>query len=141
MSVGPTRQDTFEVNLRVAGADFGVWDAREGGELDSEENKYPPGGMQPKISLGGARTTGNLTMSRLYRLQRDHDKIQFLFNNVGRGEAIASQQPLDLNGHSYGRPIVWRGVLKRVTPPPHDSKSNDEARIEIEISPEGEPTS
>jgi len=145
---GPTRSDTFEVTVEVQDVtnpnlpmlDLGVWDKKSGGQGDSEETTYPPGGMKPNVSLGGRQTVENVTVSRLYRLVRDHQNLLArLYAGRGKAEMVVKQQPLDINGHAFGQPITWRGKLKRVTPPDHDSESNDAALIELEMTVEGEP--
>ena len=146
---GPTRADTFQVTVQVEDVrsvnrgmlNLGTWDKRGGGQLDSEEMRYNPGGMQPAVSLGGRKNVENVTVSRLYRIVRDHNELlQRLYNGVGRAKMVVSQQPLDISGDGTGiRPIVWRGTLKRVTPPEHDSESSDAALIELEMTVEGEP--
>jgi hypothetical protein len=142
MAGGPTRQDTWECNVWVAGRKLGKegWDKRSGGELDSEEYKFSPGAMAPSVSLGGRKTIGNITVSRLYRLVRDHQNLlQFLYNHVGKASMTVSQQPLDIDGNTFGKPIVWHGTLKRVTVPEMDSEGSDAALIELEMTVEGEP--
>ena len=148
MAGGPTRQDTFEVWVRVQDVthpnkimlSLGIWDKKTGGQIDSEEYKYPPGGMRPMVSLGGRRTTDNITVSRLYRLVRDHQELLGrLMSGVGRARMEVAQQPLDIEGNTFGRPIVTRGTLKRVTPPDVDSESSDPAMIELEMTVEGDP--
>lgn len=142
---GPTRQDTWAVSVFVEDQNGNllnceIWDAKDGGEVDSEETKYPPGGMAPKVSLGGQQTTGNVTVSRLYRLVRDHQKLMStFFAGAGKAKMKIVQHPLDLNGNPFGTAIVYNGILKRVTPPTVDSKSSDEARIELEMTPDGLP--
>jgi hypothetical protein len=145
---GGTREDTWAVTLRVedVAADgrpmrnLGIWDKKDGGEVDSEEYKYNPGAMAASESLGGRKIIGNITMSRLYKLLRDHATVhQMLINGTGRAKAICSQQPLDTDGHTFGRPIVATGTLKRVSPPTVDSENSGAALIEIEITVEGEP--
>ena len=148
-SQGPTRADTFQVSVQLEDVrhpnrimlNLGTWDKRGGGALDSEEMRYNPGGMQPAVSLGGRKNVENVTVSRLYRIVRDHnDLLQRMYNGVGRARMVVSQQPLDISGDGAGiRPIVWRGTLKRVTPPEHDSESSDAALIELEMTVEGEP--
>ena len=148
-SQGPTRADTFSVTVSVEDVihpnrimlNLGVWDKRGGGQLDSEEMRYNPGGMAPAVSLGGRKTVENVTVSRLYRIVRDHTELtQRLFNGVGRARMEVRQLPLDITGSGEGvRPIVWKGTLKRVTPPEHDSESSDAAMIELEMTVEGEP--
>jgi hypothetical protein len=144
----PTRKDTWALWVRVedVGApgrpmrDLGVWDKKEGGETDSEEFKYNPGAMAGSVSLGGRKLIGNVTVSRLYRLLRDHATVYTMLNNgAGRAKAKLMQQPLDLDGVPFGNPLVYDGTLKRVTPPDVDSEDSGPAMVEIEITIEGEP--
>jgi hypothetical protein len=134
-----TRQDTYQVTVKIGDTKYGVWDKLSGGEVDSEEFKYKPGGMLPPVSLGGSKNVGNITISRLYRLGRDHTKAQDLINAVGKAVVTVTKQPLDVDGNAYGVPIVWNGILKRVTFPEHDSESSSPGLIEIEVTPEGYP--
>jgi hypothetical protein len=148
MAGGPTRMDTFAVNVQVEDVghparimlNCGIWDKKTGGEVDSEESKYPPGGMQTQVSLGGRKNVGNVTVSRLYRLVRDHqDLMQRLIDGAGKARMVVAQQPLDIDGNVFGRPLVTKGTLKRVTPPEVDSESSDAAMVELEMTVEGEP--
>jgi len=138
---GPTRKDTFRVSVFVEGMTWTdrIWDKKSGGQVDSDETKYNPGGMQPPVSLGGKKTVENLVVSRLYRHERDHLIVQDLLDKVGKANMSVQQQPLDINGAPFGNPIIWRGTLKRVTPPEHDSESNDAALIELEMTVDGYP--
>lgn len=146
MAGGPTRQDTHQISVSIAdpvsGAmvPYGIWDKWSGGEVDSDETKYNPGGMAPPVSLGGRRTTGNVTISRLYRLYRDHAKMQKLIDSAGRSKAIIQRQPLDLQGHVFGNPIVYNATLKRVTPPDLDSEQSGAALLELEFTIDGFPS-
>jgi hypothetical protein len=112
-----------------------------GGEIDSDDAKYYPGGMAPPVSLGGRKSVGNVTVSRLYRLARDHDAVQVLIDAAGKASMVVTKQPLDVDGNVYGRPIVYKGTLKRVTPPEVDSESSSAAMIELEMTVEGFPSS
>jgi hypothetical protein len=116
---------------------LGVFDTMKGGEVDSDEQKYRPGGMADPVSLGGAVTMGNVTVSRLYVLERDHATIHQLLSVVGKAGITVSKQPLDTNRVPYGRPLVYTGKIKTVTPPEHDSTSSDPAMLEIEFVPSG----
>jgi hypothetical protein len=137
-----TRQDTFVVRLEVEGNTFGIWDKKTGGELDSDEVKYYPGGMNPAISLGGRKVPGNITLQRNYDLVQDHDKINTLYDAVGRGAVKVSQRPMDIDDNEgYGHSIIWTGKLKRVLVPDVDSESTTASLIEIEVSVDGEPRS
>lgn len=133
-----SRQDTYSVTVSLDGDDTGVWDKMDGGALDSEETKYKPGGLAPEVSLGGTVTVENVTVSRLYDLDRDHrGLVSSLLNRVGKGRCVVKKQPLDPDGVAVGDPLVYRGVLKAVTPPPVDSESNSAGLLEIEVSTQG----
>jgi hypothetical protein len=95
--------------------------------------------MAPPVSLGGRKNTGNITISRLYRLARDHDHAQDFINWAGRATVTAAKQPLDIEGNVYGSPIVYHGTLKRVSFPDVDSEASGAGLIELEITPEGYP--
>jgi len=133
-----SRQDQYDVTVSVDGLGaLGTFDTFKGGEVDSDEQKYRPGGMADPVSLGGAVTMGNVTVSRNYQLDRDHPSIHALLALVGKSTITASKQPLDINRVPYGRPLIYKGKIKTVTPPEHDSTSSDPAMLEIEFVPTG----
>lgn len=131
------RVDQYDTRVTVDGRDLGTFDKLTGGEIDSEETTYKPGGMGPRISLGGSVNVGNVTVSTLYDLSRIHLIIHWLIGRVGRGQIVVNKQPLDPDGNAFGRPLVYRGVLKQVNPPEVDSESSDAALIEMEMTPNG----
>jgi hypothetical protein len=141
---GPTRSDTYSVKVTVVGfgiGNTGVWDKLSGGAVDSEEFKYSPGGMADQVSLGGRVTTDNVTVSRLYRLSRDHGIAQKLINAVGKARVIITKLPLDVNGNAGGiKPITYQGTLKRVAFPDHDSESSAAGLLELEITTDSVPS-
>jgi hypothetical protein len=130
------REDTYSVRVSVDDVDLGIWDKKQGGAVDSDETTYRPGGMAEQISLGGPRTTENLTVSKLND-EVTHGRVHWLTGRVGRGTGVITQQPLDADGKAWGRPLVWRGKLKRVTPPDSDSNGNAAALIELEFTVDG----
>lgn len=130
------RQDQWSNTVNIQGRLLGVWDSLGGGESDSEETKYKPGGMQPEISLGGSRSIGNLTLARLVSRQ-DWDFMHEVMNNTGRWKCTVARQPLDADGNPFGRPLVYRGTLKTVTPGDTDSTSSDAQVWEIVVTTEG----
>lgn len=135
-----TRQDTFVIRVTVNGEDFGIWDKKTGGEVDSETTLYYPGAMRGQQDLGGRKTSGNLTLQRLYDIYDDHDRINTLLNAAGRGKVTVGIRPKDPDGNEHGRTITWNGRLKRVAPPDVDSESSSAALYEIEVSVKGYPT-
>jgi hypothetical protein len=134
----PTRSDMWLVTVQVDGVgDLGVFDKRTGGDVDSDEQKYRPGGMAPPVSLGGAVTMNNVVLERNYVLERDHPIIHQLLSLAGIAAISCAAQPLDLNRVPFGRPIVETGKLKNVAWPDHDSTSSDPGLLHLEFVPTG----
>jgi hypothetical protein len=137
MMPNPTREDTWLITLALEGRDLGIFDKLEGGEIDSEENKYPPGGLQTEISLGGRKTYGELTASRYYDTQRDHPLMGWMHSVVGGGRGSIGATPLDFLGNPSGSPIVYSGILKTLTRPDIDSESGDAAILALAFTIDG----
>ena len=135
-----SREDQYSVSVVIDGTDYGIFDKCEGGEVSAEDLKYRPGGLAPAVSLGGGKTTANITISRLYDLVRDHQRTSTLFDKVGKGQCVVMKQPLDVDGNAFGRPITYRGTLTRATPPNADSESNNAGMLELEVSVTGQPS-
>ena len=149
-----TRQDTWLVALMVedprpghAGknppemVDWGIWDTKTGGDLDSEERLYYPGGMMPAYSLGGRILPQQITLTRNYRIHRDHFRAQSLLDCVGKSSIQISMFPMDKYGNEHTPAIVWRGTLKTVVLPEHNSESSsDPAMISITCTIDSAPT-
>jgi hypothetical protein len=134
------RADQYNVTLFVDGiGDTGTWDKMSGGAGDSTETKYRPGNMGSERSLGGARTTENVTVSRLCDEVVLATLLKPLFAARGRARCVVSKQPLDPEGVAFGSPLVYNGTLKAVTPPDPDSESEDPALLEVEITVDGDP--
>lgn len=129
-----SREDQFSVSVVVDGRNLGVFDTKTGGEVDSEELKYRPGGMAQQVSLGGFVNVGNVTVGRLFDLSRDLPNVPFLNNRVGKADVNAVVQHLDVDGNPFGKPYSYSGKLKQFTLPDHNSQSSDAALFELEIS-------
>jgi hypothetical protein len=141
MPLAGTRQDQFTITLEVNGKSWGFWDKKTGGEIDSDEVKYYPGGTDQSVSLGGRLTPGNVTLQRLFDRFDDSPRIPELFQAVGKKEAVVTQRPMDRDGNPQGRRIVWTGTLKRVLIPDVDSEATSAALLEVEITVAGRPQS
>lgn len=133
-----TRQDLFAVTVTVNGQDTGgVWSARSGGEVDSEETLYHPGGAQAPVSLGGRRTYGALTIQRGFDPVRDGPLQRVLLAAVGSGRVVCVSQALDADGNAYsGVRLTYTGTLKTYTPPEHNAESNDAAVMQLDVTVE-----
>lgn len=133
-----SRQDTYNVTVRVDEVPTGTWDKMSGGMVDSDETKYKPGGLAPEVSLGGSVSVENVTVSRLYDLERDHQGlVRTLIARVGKAKVAVVKQPLDQDGLPFGSPLVYKGTLKSVSPPDPDSESSDAGLLEIEVTTAG----
>jgi hypothetical protein len=44
---------------------LGVFEVRTGGNATSENTDYAPGGMAPRVQLGGQQTTEDVTVNRV----------------------------------------------------------------------------
>jgi hypothetical protein len=137
MPPSPTREDTWLITASVDGRDLGVFDTSSGGELDSEESKYKPGGMAGEISLGGTRTYGNLTITRYCDRVRDWPLIKWLAGRGGAGRGAIGITPLSPLGERAGEPLTYSGTLKTTTPPEIDSTGGDAAMISLEFTIDG----
>lgn len=133
----PTREDTWLLNVSVDGRDLGVWDTFSGGEGDSEETKYSPGGMQPEISLGGRKTVGNVTVGRYLDAQRDWALVKWLYSRAGAARGVVGVTPLSASGARAGDPLTYGGTLKTVTMPDLDSTGTDAVNLELEFTCDG----
>lgn len=132
------RKDQWAVTVTIDGRNMvGFWDVLTGGETSTEELTYRPGGMGATLSLGGLTTVGQIVISRIYLLTRDHQTIKWLVSRVGKGRAVVTRQPLDVDGNAWGTRLTQSGVLMRVSLPEIDSNSTDAATVELEITPEG----
>ena len=133
-----SRADQYNVTVAVSyggqARDLGTFDKMGGFEVDSEESKFWPGGLAQQISLGGRKNVANGTVSRLYDLARDHGLMGWLLGGVGKASVTVVKTSLDVDGNAYGRPLVYQGKLKTVTPPEPDSESSDPALWEMEVS-------
>lgn len=148
MAERPVRQDTRRVTVTVfrpGAPDIpiikGIWDTRTGGQIDSEETLYHPGGMASPISLGGRQTPENITLSRLCKVGRDWQAIPALMGGVGKSRVTITDDVLDFDGNDFPgvSGITYTGTLKRVQPPPANSEDSGAAMIEIEVTIDGYP--
>jgi hypothetical protein len=145
---GPTRQDTHTIKVLIGNPrtakheliNFGIWDTFSGGDVDSDTTTYYPGAMGPAVSLGGRVQPQTVTVSRLYRLERDHDKMGLLLAAVGKMKMQVHRLPMDIEGNSYGKALVYNGTLKHVSPPDLDSNQSGAALLSLEMTVEGVPT-
>lgn len=143
---GPTRADTYTLTVSIEHPTngnmiaYGVFDKMQGGEQSSTTTKYRPGSMGPPIDIGGQTEVSDVTIQRLYKLERDHDVMGQLYECEKRNsKMVVTKQPRTIEGQLYGSPIVYRGRLKTVTAPDVDSETATAALLSLVMSVEGYP--
>lgn len=134
-----SREDQYDVTASVSYGgktlDLGTFDSLTGGEVDSDDTKYYPGGLQQQLSLGGRKQVGNVTIGRLYDLARDHPLMGWLMGGVGCASVVVTKTSLTpCPPTAMPSPLVYKGKLKTITPPDHDSNSGDAAKWTLEVS-------
>jgi hypothetical protein len=128
--MGQTQQQVL-LTAVVDGFPLGVFDTKSGGETTAEPNKRRSGGMGKQKSYAALPDHGDVTLSRDYELERDHELVRRLRARVGRARMTISEQPLDENGAPWGRPIIHTGRLIGVSPSDVDSDSADVQMFEL----------
>lgn len=133
------RQHEISVSVTYRGEtrNLGVFDTWSGGNVTADNTKHRRGGMGEQVAVGGPSTIDDVTISRDYDLERDHQHAHWLSNAVGRAWVVAAKQYLDTDGVKFGRPIIITGVLIGYNQPEGDSDSGDVAMFEIVINPNG----
>lgn len=134
MALIGSRRDEYDVTVTVDGVSLGTFDTFAGGEIDSEEVLYKPGGMGSRLALGGSQLIGNITLQKIYDIAQVHSLVHWLATRAGKGSVVVNKQPLDVDGNVFGRPLVYTGKLKKVHPPEPDSQATDAAVLELEVT-------
>lgn len=128
---------TVSVTFNGETRNLGVFDTWEGGNVTADNTKHRRGGMGPQVAVGGPVTIEDVTVSRDYDLERDHQHAHWLSTAVGRGRVSATKQYLDDDGNNFGDVIVITGILIGYNQPASDSDSSDVAMVELVINPDG----
>ncbi len=117
--------------VAVEGID-GYWAMKSGGETTSATKKVYDGGTLRPDTLAEPGLTGDVSISRPFRVSRDQPLLDRLTPLVGRWRTTVSTQPTDADLVPIGRPTVYAdSLLSGVTPPDVDASSGEEARIEL----------
>lgn len=119
------------ISVTVDGQPLGIFDTLSGGATTADATKHRSGGGQMK-SYPALPDTDDLTVSRDYDRERDHEKLRALRRRVGRANGCSiSEQPLDDDGAPWGKPTVYTGRLTGVSPGEADSNSGDVRMFEL----------
>ena len=128
------RQDQEKVDVRVDDMNLGTFQTFAGGGSAADDTKNRPGGMGPEESLGGPVSRDAFTVSRLYKLERDHPIFKTIDGLTGSARVVAVRQKLQKDRSPFGDPTTYTGTLIKVTPADHDSNASDRAEFTLEVS-------
>ena len=132
-------QQNYNVTVTIDGSIIGTFDNMTGGEIDSESSKHRSGGMGAQKVYGGPKMVGDVTVTRVFDRERDAPELfHRLARLVGKGRCTVSKQPLDADGNANYPPIVYRGVLKTLTPGEVNSNSADVDTYDLVVTTEGD---
>ena len=122
-------QSDYQVTVSVDGKPLGVWDTRSGGDTDSDIGSKNTG--EGRKLYHGRPNYADLTVSRDFERERDHELSRTLERRAGRAPMTVSEQPLDEDGNAWGKPKVWTGKLKSVNTGEYDADSGDPRTLEL----------
>lgn len=124
----------FHITANVDGAPLGTFDTHSGGDGVSKEVKHRPGGMGSEVTYVSLPSFTTLTISRVLERTRDWELERSLIAKAGRVGASVSLQPLDDDGHVWGKPLVYYGRFLGVKPPKADSNADTVAMWELDFA-------
>jgi hypothetical protein len=139
--VSLVQEQQYAVSVTVAGRPLpGLFDKFDGGEIDSDSTTYSAGGMASPEALPGPVTTGEVTVGRAFRGERDASLKKWLNTQVGQAIVIGKQA---LNPDKSPVPDgleTFRGIMKGVSTPTHDSNGSAVSTFEITATISGLPS-
>jgi hypothetical protein len=130
----------YRIRLIVAGRDCGIFDRKSGGDVSATLPKHRSGGMGPQKTYRGPREIANIVLGRVKeREDRDDvEQVNWLYTQVGLGDATVIEIPLGSDGRPFGNGPVRNGIVERVSGAEADADSSDLDEYEVEISVNGD---
>lgn len=119
------------ITVTLDGGAIGVFDTREGGDVNGVVVKRRSGGMGPIKQSAGLPDYTDVTVSRE---AADHDEIRRYMTRAGKAEMSVADYTLDENGQRFGKPLTFVGKLLNVAPPPANSDSAETAMLTLTMS-------
>jgi hypothetical protein len=110
----------------------GYWTTKGGGATTSEvAREFDGGSLTPEL-LAAPAQTGDITVSRAYKPERDAQLLALYRPRVGRERATITVQPTDADLVRIGPPTIYaNALLAGVNDPEADANSGQPARIEL----------
>lgn len=117
------------ITVTVDGKPLGTFDKRSGGDVDSDISKRDTADG-PQV-YHAKKTVNDLTVTRGYDRERDHELLRGLEQRAGRASMSVSEQPLDADGNPWGKPKTWDGMLKSVNSGEVDVTTSDPRDLDL----------
>lgn len=129
------REDLYIVTVTLVGTDGQqckfTFDTFDGGGATAKETKYRPGnGTEDEVTLGGANSIGNITITALMTYAM-YQWVPWMLGQNGKATMYVNKQPTDRNGSPYGTPLAYKGILNEVTPPKTSSESDSPGMLTL----------
>jgi hypothetical protein len=131
-----TRQERVTLIVEGLGMvlDLGVFDTFDGGAKKGETVKHRAGNMGDSEAVGGVSSREDFTVSRRYRLERDHPNRKKLDALVNIGRVTCVRQKLNPDKTAFGDPDTYTGIMSGFVMPNHDSDAVEKAMFSIEVN-------
>ena len=133
----PQRVDQGYAHVVVAGRDCGNWPIVQGIGMSASSNKARIGYGLPEVEMGGPPTVPDMTVERPYVAATDGTLWDFLFLQVGKGEATVTPVRQDGEGFVVDRGRPRSGKLLVCNEPDIDVNSQDAALVHLEFGMHG----
>lgn len=124
----------YSVTVIIDGQTIGVFDTFNGGDAIATSTKHRPGGMGEEKDYASLPSYSDITVSRVYERERDHELLRSLTRKAGRVPWSITEQPLDASGNAWGAPTVYSGRFLGVKRGDVDSTSGEPRMCELDGS-------
>ena len=123
----------FLVQIDGITGQWRYWANKSGGEVTADSNKVYDGGSLVADVLASPAEVGDLTISRPFDPDRDHDLCTQLVRIVGQWRTTVSVQPTygDLSAAKVKPRVYSNCLLTGVREPETDASSGDSADFEL----------
>ena len=112
------------------------FDKFAGGDTSATTNKHRAGGMGNEVTYVSLPTYSDVTLTKAYNTQADHNIVGDIHKLVGKAMVTVNLQPLDDTGTPWGTSRSYYGRIASVKDGGTDSNSNATRMWEIDISVE-----
>lgn len=117
--------------VTVDSVDRGKWDVIEDIEISADIQRHRDGGSPNESLLPMPASTKTITVSRLYKAERDQP-LRNLRTRVGHAPVSISVQDLDANFNAFGAiDGPYTGLLSDLVIPGADSSGTDKRMIKM----------